>query len=396
MEREIYLDNSATTRMTDAALEKYISVSRDFYGNPSSLHTLGAKAEKQLETARSRILSTLGARGDTLVFTSCGSEANNLAIFGRAFSKERFRGGRIITSAGEHASVSEPVKRLGQSGFSAVSISTFGGKLDLRELDEALTKDTFLVTIMTVNNETGAIYDIKSASALIRKKCPDALIHTDATQAYMKIPLSLKELGVDLMTVSSHKIGGPKGAGALIISAGTIKSRGLSPLIYGGGQESSLRSGTQDVAAMCAFGEAANDHALHFRENTEKMSRLRSMLIDRLLCDPALSEISATIPPSPAPHIVNITLPGIKSETMLHFLSSKNIYVSSGSACSSNSHGHSASPALIAFGRTPAEADCSLRISFSQENTEEDVTLLCEALAEGLSSLARISGGRRR
>ena len=385
----IYLDNSATTPICDEALAVYERVSRECFGNPSSLHALGAKAEKVISTARSEVLSSLYTRSGEVIFTASGSEANNLAIVGHALSKERYRrGAKIITTMGEHASVNEPLRMLEDFGFTVVKIPTVGGEIDLAALDGALDRSVILVAAMLVNNETGAVYNIPEVARRIRARAPEAYLHVDATQGYMKIPFSPEGLGADTLTVSSHKIEGPKGVGALYISERVKKERGLAPVIYGGGQERGLRSGTENVPGIAAFGAAARVGLARIEENIAKMQSLRDRLVEKLCTDPRLSEIKVARPPMHAPHIVNITLPAIKSETMLHFLSSEGIYVSSGSACSSNT-GH-VSSALTAFGRSEAEADCSVRISFAPTNTVDDVDALCEALAAGLARLARI------
>jgi len=387
--REIYLDNSATTKISEEALAKYNEISRECYGNPSSLHKRGYDAEGVLRAAREEVLLSLGAKGARAVFTASGSEANNLAIVGRAFSKERYRkGAKIITTEGEHASVDEPLSYLEKQGYKIARIPTRGGELDLEALKRELTRDVILVTMMMVNNETGALYDISAVSRLMRVGSPEAYLHIDATQSYMKIPFTKSSLGADMITVSSHKIEGPKGVGALVIDERIIKERGLSPLILGGGQEGGLRSGTENVPGIAAFGVAAKIGRTELRARFEKTSALREYLIEKLNTHPALSQISPTLPERHAPHILNITLPGIKSETMLHHLSSFGIFVSSGSACSSNT-GH-VSSALVAYGRTVDEADCSVRISFSHRNEKEDVDALCEALEAGLSRLARV------
>ena len=381
---EIYLDNSATTRISDEALEKYREVSLSEYGNPSSLHALGFQGERILRDARRELTASLGAVGSTVVFTASGSEANNLAIVGRALSKERFRGGKIITTDGEHASVTEPLARLADMGFHVVKIPTRMGVLDTDALSRELSADTILVTMMMVNNETGAYYDIPAVARLMKQKAPEAVLHVDATQSYMKLPFSKASLGADMITVSSHKIEGPKGVGALVVDAGLIKSRGLSPLILGGGQEGGLRSGTENVPGIAAFAEAIKIGRASLAKRCAYINSLRDYLIERL---GTLPEIRPTLPERHAPHILNITLPNIKSETMLHHLSSHGIYVSSGSACSSNSR--HLSSALIAYGHTEAEADSSLRISLSHRNTKEELDALISALSEGLSRLAR-------
>lgn len=389
MERQVYLDNSATTRICDEALDKYIEVSRECYGNPSSLHALGFLAERELSAARDEVRLSLGARDAEVVFTASGSEANNLAIVGRALSKERYRrGAKVLITDGEHASVDEPARRLESLGIEVVKIPTKDGKLDTGVLKRELTKNVILVSMMMVNNETGALYDTATVAKMMRSASPEAYLHVDATQSYLKLPFTKASVGADMITLSSHKIEGPKGVGALVIDRRVIKERGLSPLILGGGQESGLRSGTENVPGVAAFGTAVRIGREKLRERFEKTSELRAYLVEKLDTLPHLAEISVTDPQSHAPHILNITLPKIKSETMLHYLSSFGIYVSSGSACSSNT-GH-VSSALVAYGRSVAEADSSIRISLSHRNTREDIDALLEALGEGLGKLSRI------
>ena len=386
--RQIYLDNSATTKICDEALEKYNTVSREIFGNPSSLHTLGLLAEKELDAARAALLSSLGERDSAVVFVASGSEANNLAIVGRALAKERFkRGAKIITTMGEHASVYAPIENLKKMGFKTAEIPTANGKIDTDALLSELTPDVILVSFMMVNNETGALYDIAGAAKLIRAKCPEALIHVDATQSYMKVKFTKRSLSADMITVSSHKIEGPKGVGALVIDKKVLKAQGLAPIILGGGQEGGLRSGTENVPAIAAFGEAVRVGMQSFDENVKAMNGLREYLIEKIRSSAELSEITMTLPESHAPHILNITMPKIKSESVLHYLSSLGIFVSSGSACSSNSN-HTSS-ALTAYGKTADEADSSIRISISHRNTKEDIDALCEGLASAISKLAR-------
>ena len=385
----IYLDNSATTKISDAALEKYIETAQKNFGNPSSLHYFGLSAEKEINETRTTILNSLMAKGDTVVFTASGSEANNLAIFGRAFAKERYKkGAKIITTAGEHASVISPIEKLSSMGFKTAEIPTVNGEIDMEALKAELTQDTILVSIMMVNNETGALYDTQAVSKLMRANAPEALLHVDATQSYMKVKFTKQTSGADMITLSSHKINGPKGVGALIIDSKIIKQKGLAPIILGGGQEGGLRSGTENVPAIAAFGAAIKEKTASLEGNILKISELRDYLISELARREELAKISVTNPKNHAPHILNITLPEIKSEVMLHYLSSLGIYVSSGSACSSNS-AHTSS-ALTAYGRSAKEADSSIRISFSAANEKSDVDALCDGLASGLKKLARI------
>ena len=389
MKKQIYLDNAATTKIRPEAMAEYIRVSENLWGNPSSLHSLGNDAEQVLTASKQTILYTMGAKDSEIVFTASGTEANNLAIMGRALSKERYkRGAKIITTLGEHASVSEPLRELQKMGYKVVELSTQGGRIDMNELMRELTPDVILVSVMMVNNETGAVYNIPAVARAMKSKCPDAILHVDATQGYMKIPFTKAGIGADLITVSSHKIEGPKGVGALVIGADVLKKKGISPVVFGGGQGLGLRSGTENVPGVAAFAEAARLAHSELTERIEKMNSLRERLIAKITDDERLRELSLTLPENHAPHILNITLPSIKSETMLHYLSSEGIFVSSGSACSSNG-GHLSS-ALTAYGRTKDEADTSIRISLSPSNTEDDVNSLIEALATGLVRLARI------
>ncbi len=389
MKKRIYLDNSATTPMSDTALAEYAAVAGQMYGNPSSLHSMGNDAEQLISLAKQTILYTLGDKDGEIIFTSSGTEANNLAIIGHAVSKERYRGrGKIITTAGEHASVSAPISALEREGIRAAAVPTRGGAVDLEALERELTPECIMVSIMMVNNETGAVYDLPRISRLVRAKCPYALIHVDATQGYMKIPFTRRAIGADLITLSSHKIGGPKGVGALAIDKKILKAKALLPIIHGGGQGLGLRSGTENVPGISAFAAAAKERYGTLSRDIALMESLRKRLLDGLAASAELAEISPTLPPEHAPHILNITLPSIKSETMLHFLSSEGIYVSSGSACSS--HGVHSESALTAYGRSADEADCSIRISLSHLNDTSDIDALLEALRCGLSRLSRI------
>lgn len=386
MGRLIYLDNSATTRICEEALEVYARVAREEFGNPSSLHALGFHAEKIIDDARRMVLKSLYTKEGDVIFTASGSEANNLAIVGHAMAKERYRGAKIITTMGEHASVSAPFDYLERLGYRVARIPTEGGEVDLGALERELTRDTILVSVMMVNNETGAVYDIPRIADLVRARCPEAYIHVDATQSYMKIPFSPEAISADMITVSSHKIEGPKGVGALYISPRVKKEKGVSPIILGGGQEGGLRSGTENVPGIAAFAKAIEIAHGEIREVAKSVGELREYLIARL--ESEASEVSISKPAMPAPHILNITLPKIKSETMLHYLSSEGIYVSSGSACSSNSS-HTSS-ALTAFGRSEAEADTSIRISLSKRNTKEEIDIFVRVLCEALTKLSRM------
>ena len=386
MELTVYLDNSATTPLSDTSRSAMISA-MDCYGNPSSLHTLGQKSEQAVKNAREQIMSALGARRaqGSVVFTSCGTEATSLALFGTAHAKKRRDALRILTTDSEHPATARALDVLSDEGFEIVRIPTKGGDIDLSAVDAALDKKIFLATFMLVNNETGALYSVKEAFARIKRRYPDAITHCDAIQAFMRVRFTPSTLGADLISLSGHKIHAPKGVGALYISSELIKSKRIIPFLVGGGQESGMRSGTENVVGICAFGASAAD-MLQRREDIEKkLSSLYSYAVSSL----QKLELQINVPcHGRVDHIINITLPSIKSETMLHHLSADGIYVSSGSACSSHSSAPSGS--LIAFGLSPKQADCSLRISMSEYNTEQDIDALCASLKNGLERLVRI------
>ena len=389
----IYLDNSATTELCPKAKEAMLSVMDETWGNPSSRHGMGTAAHTVLKRAREQVLSSLGVRGakeENLIFTASGTEADNLAILGAARAKKALAGGKIITSDAEHPAVLRTVEALETEGFRAAYISTKHGVFDMEQFRREMTRDTILVTVMLVNNETGAVNDIRAISDYAKSVNPDCIVHTDAVQGYLKLPFTPTTLGADLVTVSAHKIHGPKGVGALYISPYLIKRRAVSPIIFGGGQEFAFRSGTENMIGIAGFGAAAAAGASSMDEDIAKMTALRDKLPAMLADDPILSTIAVNVPQSAmrAPHIVSLRMPKIKSETMLNFLSGKGIAVSSGSACSAQSG--RISSALLCFGLSEAEADTTLRISLCADNTEEELTALCDALRTGIKMLARM------
>ncbi|MBQ8849511.1 MAG: cysteine desulfurase [Clostridia bacterium] len=387
-QKEIYLDNSATTPLSAAARAK-IAEAIDIYGNPSSLHSAGQAAERLLETARRQVLEGLGVRqrrdGGALVFTSSGTEATSLALFGSAYAKERRTASRILTTNSEHPSVARVMDKLASDGFEVVRISTRGGALDMDELKAALDKSIFLASFMLVNNETGAIYSVGEAFKAIKQKYPDAITHCDAVQGFMKVPFTPASLSADLVTVSAHKLHAPKGVGALYISAPMLKAKKIAPFILGGGQENGMRSGTENVIGISAFGASVEDISKRRSDISAHTEELRAYADERL----SALDVRLNLPSGKRlANIINITLPDIKSETMLHALSSDGIYVSSGSACSS--HSKHPSDSLSAFGLSAHEADCSLRISMSEYNTKEDIDALCNSLVKNIARLVKI------
>ena len=383
----IYLDNSATTEIAPE-VKNAMMTALENYGNPSSLHKMGLEAHKLLLDSRAKIVKALGVRSASsgqLIFTASGSEANNTAIFGTVYAKKRRVSNRIITTDSEHPSVENSLKRLEMDGFEVVRISTKGGELDFEAYKEALKVPPVLVTMMMVNNETGAKYDVARAFKMAKFSNRETVTHCDAVQGFMKFRFSPETLFADLLTVSAHKIHGPKGVGALYADGSILKAKKLVPLVCGGEQEYGLRAGTENMPGIVGFGAAAELSANDLSSNLQKMSALRAYAIEKL----SLLELRLNIPNGEcAPHIINLTLPNIKSETMLHHLSGMDICVSSGSACSS--HSRKTSRSLLAFGLTEREADCSLRISLCEYNTKEDIDALCAALDDGIKNLVRI------
>lgn len=382
----IYLDNSATTPLC-AAAKRAMTEAMERFGNPSSLHAEGLDAAALLRDCRAAIGEALGERylkEGQLIFTGSGTEASALALLGTARAKARRTASTILTTDSEHPSIHKNLELLEKEGFHIVKIPTVRGYIDMNDVRPYLNRDLFMVSMMLVNNETGAWYGVPEVFAAARAANPDCICHCDAVQAFLKVPFTVKSLGADLVTVSAHKIHGPKGVGALYVSPRLLTARALVPVYAGGGQEFGFRSGTENTIGIAGFAAAVRaglSARSAWAANTAQQSEKLIKALDG-------TEIRANLPTRRAPHILNVTLPDIKSETMLHFLSSKGIAVSSGSACSS--HAREPSGTLIAFGLSPAEADRSLRISFSGENTAQDVDALVAALLEGCATLVRI------
>ncbi|HBE14993.1 MAG TPA: cysteine desulfurase [Ruminococcaceae bacterium] len=373
-----YLDNSATTQVCREAADTAYRMMRENYGNPSSLHKAGIQAEAAVEEARGIIADSLNVQPKTIYFTSGGTEANNTVLFGAAQALKR-RGNRVIVSAVEHSSVYESAKRLAELGFDVqFAPVTEQGVVDIDAFQALLTDKTILVSIMTVNNETGAIQPIERLAKPVHKNCPEALFHSDAVQAYGKMPVKPKKWGVDLMSVSAHKIHGAKGCGALYIRDGAR----ILPLLYGGEQQKKLRPGTESAPLIAAFGAAAaavfSDLSLH----ADHIKELNRYALDQLQ---AIDGISVNSPADALPYIINISVEGIRSETMLHHLEETDVYVSSSSACAKGKRSY----VLEAMGLPDDRIDSSLRISFSRYNTTEDIDALIEGLKSGIATLQR-------
>jgi len=382
--------------MPSAAAKEAVLAATEVWGNPSSVHSHGQRAASLLKESRAKVARALGLQRfskDMLMFTSCGTESNNIAMLGCARSKNRTLSGQgylgtVIITAGEHPSVDNPAALLEKEGYCVIRIPTLGGEIDLAALEKALTDapaPVIFAAFMLVNNETGAIYDVKRASAMVKGKFPDATVHCDAVQGFMKLRFTPASLGVDTLTVSAHKIHAPRGAAALFISAETIKRKNIVPVMPGGGQESGFRSGTENLISIAAFAAACEDGMAHFDERSSRVDELRAYLDAQL--KEKCPEIRYNRPKNCIPNICSIILPSIKSETMLNYLSGRGVYVSAGSACSAYSKKKSG--ALEAFGTTTADADSTLRISLSHMNSSEDIDALVEGLREGIASLQR-------
>lgn len=374
---EIYFDNSATTRVCDEAAAKAAEMMTKNYGNPSSLHAMGFRAEQELRAAREAVADQLSAKPEEIYFTSGGTESNNIALFGTAHARKK-RGNRIVTTQVEHPSVLNAVKRLEQEGFEVVRLKPDRqGKIAPEAVREAVTPETILVSMMAVNNEVGSILPVEAAADAIEEKQAPALLHIDAVQAFGKLPLRVHRLRADLMSVSAHKIHGPKGVGALFVRRGAH----IEPLTYGGGQEKDMRPGTESMPLIAAFGAAVQ--ALPDAEaELTVMRKLNESLRSELA---KLPGITVNSPEDALPYILNFSANGVRAETMLHFLSERGIYVSSGSACSKGRASH----VLTAMDLPRERIASALRLSFCRFNTEEEMQKFAAALSDGLTAITK-------
>ena len=373
---EIYLDNSATTRVCPEAAEAAMNAMVNDYGNPSSTHAKGRAALKLVMNARKQLAKALGCESWELCFTSCGSESDNWALWSGAEYVSR-KGGHIISSTVEHDAIRHALDELERRGYEVTRLVPGpSGAVTPEQVAAAVRPDPILCSLMLVNNETGAITDVRSISRIIKQANPDALMHTDAVQGFLKVPFSARTLGADLISVSGHKIHAPKGIGALYIKSGVR----LRPLIVGGAQEDGRRAGTENVPYICAFGEAARVGAAGAAKYQEHMRALRQHVIDRLTREnPGLVVIGGG-----APHILSVSLPGYRSEVLMNFLEAREIYVSRSSACKKGARSH----VLEAMGMPPAVIDGAIRLGFSRYTTMEETDAFCEAIAAARSSLA--------
>ncbi|MBQ4154052.1 MAG: cysteine desulfurase [Clostridia bacterium] len=377
MKRLIYLDNSATTKPCPEAIQAALEAMTEGFGNPSSLYELGLAAENIVTSVREELSSFLDCREDEIYFTSSGSESNNTAIFGAAELLCR-RGKHIVTTAIEHSSILEPMKRLESKGYEVTYLlPEKNGNIPLDSIKNAIRKDTILVSLMAVNNETGAILPFELVKEMIKEKESPALLHIDAVQAFGKIELVPNDFGADLVSISAHKIHGIKGSGALYVKKG-IK---LPALILGGGQEKNLRSGTEAVPAIAAFG-AAVKALTPIKQRNDRVKQIRAYAIEKLS---AFDNVVINSPDNGLPYILNFSFLGYRSETLLHYLEGYNICVSSGSACSKGAGSH----VLRSMGLENNRVDSALRISFNSQTNEEEIDILYEALVAASAKLKK-------
>lgn len=379
---EAYFDNSATTRVFDCVKDAVVNAMTVDYGNAAAKHRKGMEAENLIKEARREIANSLKVQEKEILFTSGGTESNNTALIGAALANQR-AGKHLITSAEEHASVYNTMQFLEELGFEITYLPVDGfGHISLSDLESAVREDTILVSIMYVNNEIGAVEPVEEIAKCIKKKNPATLFHVDAIQAYGKYQIRPKKQGIDLLSVSGHKIHGPKGVGFLYID----EKAKIRPLMYGGGQQKGMRSGTENVPGCAGLGAAVKEIYTDHAERIEKLYTLRERLIAGLKTMDGVS-INGCEDRSNAPQIVSASFEGVKSEVLLHALEDKGIYVSSGSACSSNHPGISGT--LKAIGVKKELLDSTLRFSFGAFNTEEEVDYALDTLKELLPVLRR-------
>ena len=372
-----YFDNSATTKPCPEAVRAVTEALTEDWGNPSSLHSLGVNAHRRLQAARLSVAKALGAEPDRVFFTSGGTEADNWALFSAARKLSR-RGKHIITTRIEHHAVLHPLRELEAQGFELTYLAPEAdGTVSLEALRAALRPDTILVSVMLVNNEVGSVLPVQSMAKLTHRLAPEALFHTDAVQGFLKLPFRASSLEADLISVSSHKVHGPKGAGALWVRKGLS----LPPFLQGGGQESGLRSGTEAVPSLLGFGAACEAALPTLREDLARENALK----ERIRAGLAALDGVVLNGAQTAPHIVSFAVPGLRSQGLINCLQDRGVYVSAGSACAKGHRSH----VLEAMGLPPAVIDGSVRASLSRFTTEEDADALIEAVRE---AAARLTG----
>lgn len=379
---EVYVDNSATTRVSASVMEVVTRAMREDYGNPSSLHNMGMIAENYIRHAREQIAKTLCCEEKELIFTSCGTESDNMALFGIAEGYRR-DGMHLITTKVEHAAILSSMKKLESMGYDITYLDVdSNGRISLDDLRNAIRQDTILVSIMYVNNEVGTVMPIKEAGKLIKEVNPKTLFHVDAIQAYSKFDINPKRDNIDLFSVSGHKIHGPKGVAFLYVKD-KVK---IKPLIYGGGHQNGLRSGTENVPGVAGLGQACEDAYRDLEKTREYLYRLRDYLIEGLEKIEGVF-VNGDKTHANAPHIISVSVPNVRAEVLLHALEEKRIYVSAGSACSSNKPQVSAT--LKAMNLPKDRLESTVRISLADTNTKEEMDYVLSAFNELVPALRR-------
>ena len=372
----IYLDNSATTKPCAAAVDAMMQVLTENWGNPSALYQFGIDAAHSLRSARNKVAAAMGAEPDRIFFTSGGTESDNWAIFSTVKRLGK-RGRHLITTAIEHHAVLNCFKELESQGFDVTYLQPDAdGTISLDALKTALRKDTILVSVMMVNNVTGAVMPIDKMAKLTHRMCPDAIFHTDAVQGFLKIPFTAKTLGADLISVSSHKVHGPKGAGALYISP---RLKSFPPLLIGGGQENNYRSGTEAIPAISGFAAACEIFKDTFRQDAEYQQALLSGLVAKM---EGLNGVVIN-GPHQAPHILSLSIPGVPTQNTINILQDAQICVSAGSACAKGHRSH----VLTAMNLRPEIIDGSFRISICRDTTEKELDLLVDTIKNNILPL---------
>lgn len=371
---EAYLDNAATTRCSETALQAVTQAMTETYGNPSSMHRKGMEAEQLVKAARETVAKTLRAKEKEIIFTSGGTESNNLAIFGSAEANMRV-GKRILTTQVEHPAVKNPMKALAERGYEVIFLPVDStGLVSLRALREAANEETILLSMMHVNNEIGTVEPVEEAAKILRENSPRAVFHVDAIQSYGKLPLSPEKTGIDLLSVSGHKIHGPKGVGFLYIREKTK----VYAQILGGGQQWGMRSGTENVPGIAGLAAAAKESCRDLSEKAARIRSLRTQLLQGLQGLEGIRINGGQTEETASPYIASVSVRGVRSEVLLHALESEGVYVSAGSACSSNKP--AVSETLKAIGLPAEYLSSTVRFSFSTRTTEEEVALAVGAM----------------
>ncbi|MBE6888196.1 MAG: cysteine desulfurase [Ruminococcaceae bacterium] len=375
----IYLDNAATTPVNSEVAQVIADSLKSDFANPSSLYKIGAQSENKINTARRTVAGFINAKEDEIYFTSCASESNNIAIYGLAMARKNWAN-KIVTTGYEHPAVRKPLENLKEMGYTVANVNPKAdGNIDINEIVDAVDSKTALVTIIHINNETGAVIDIKTACEKIKAKNKRTVIHIDATQSFMKLPIDVSKIPCDSMAFSGHKINAPKGIGGLYLKKGT----NIKTVMAGGGQEKGLRAGTENIHYILGFTKACEILHPNIKKNLNHYARLKTRLIEGLA---QFDNVAVNSPENAVPYTVNFSFMNYRSETLLHFLEADEIYISSGSACSKGAASHT----LTVMGLDAKRIDSSVRVSFGVNTTEEDIDTFIAALKNAQEKLQKV------